>query len=352
MTGARLAALLLVVVALGALVFVLWPRADADVTLYCSVDQDHALAIVDLFQRRTGLKVRFQGDTEASKSVGVAQRLYHERDHAVADVFWANEPMHTVMLGQAGVLAPLPAGVAEEFPAEWRDPDGRYVAMAARVRVFLVNKDLLPDPSDWPRSVADVLDPRWGGERRGVALARPLTGTTLTHAAVLLSRDEAAGREFWTKVSEREGKGVRLVPGNGPAMRQAADARNGVAWALTDTDDARVAIAAGDPVADFPYPDQGEGQPGALVIPNTVAIVRGAPHPEAAERLLRFLASKEVERMLAHGPSAQIPLRPDVEAPPHVRRPGKDFRAMEVDWRKVGSEKDRWLSVLQPLFQK
>jgi iron(III) transport system substrate-binding protein len=100
------------------------------------------------------------------------------------------------------------------------------------------------------------------------------------------------------------------------------------------------------------YPDQGEGQPGTLVLPNTVALVTGAPHPEAAERLLRFLVSAEVERRLAAGPSAQIPLRQEVEAPAHVKRPGKDFRAMEADWRAVADRRDTWLDFLQGLFQR
>jgi iron(III) transport system substrate-binding protein len=351
MNRSRVLAVVLVLLALGVAAFVFWPRPDAGVVLYCSVDQDHARTIVDEFERRTGIEVRFQGDTEASKSVGVAQRLYQERTNPVADVLWANEPLNTVWLGQAGVLAPLPAGVADDFPAEWRDPDRRSVYFAARARVILVNRTLLPDETTWPRSVDDLVDPTWGGEKRGVALSRPLAGTMLTHAAWLLERDEAAGRSFFEKLAARQAAGVQLVPGNGPAMRKAADASNGVAWALTDTDDCRVAIEAGDPVS-VVYPDQDEGKPGTVVIPNTVSLVRGGKNPEAAEKLLRFLVSREVERMLAEGRSAQIPVRPDVPAPAHVKRPGKDFRAAPVDWRTAGASRDKWLSVLQNLFQK
>jgi iron(III) transport system substrate-binding protein len=324
----------------------------SEATLYCSVDQDQFQPIVEEIQKETGLRVTSLGETEASRSLGRAQALYMEREHPVADVFWGNEIMNTVVLRDAGVLAGLPKGVAEEFPPAWRDPKGTYVAFAARARVLLVNTKLLPMSKDRPTSVDDLLDPRFGGEGKRIAVAKPLTGTTFTHAVALLVRDEAKGRAFWQAVAARAAKGeIKAVPGNGAVMQLVKDEENGIAFGLTDTDDARVAVKEGAPV-EIVFPDQADGRAGTCVIPNTVAIVKGAPHPEAAERLLRRIVSKDVERRLAEGPSANMPVRDDVKAPADVKRPGVDFRAMEVDWGKVGAERDRWAAFLQPLFER
>jgi iron(III) transport system substrate-binding protein len=282
----------------------------------------------------------------------MTQRLSLEKDKPNADVFWGNEPMNTAYLADLGVFEPLPAGVDDGFPAERRDAKRRYVEFAGRVRILLVNTELLPDPATWPTSVSDLVDPKWGGEKRRAAVAKPLTGSTYTHAVTLLSRDEAAAKAFWQAVAERAKRGeVKTVPGNGAVMQQVADSKNGVAFGLTDTDDARVAIARGAPVA-VVYPDQGEGRPGALVFPNTLALVRKGSHPAGAARLLSWLASKDVERRLAESPIANVPVRDDVPAPSHVKRPGRDFRAMSVDWSAVGANRDRWLSFLQNLFEK
>jgi iron(III) transport system substrate-binding protein len=263
--------------------------------------------------------------------------------------------MTTIHLGQQGILDKLPAGVAEQFPEAWRDPEGRYVAFGARARILLVNTELLPDPADHPTSVEDLLHPRYREKGLLTCMARPETGTTFTHATALLTKDEASARAFLERVA-RAGTGpdatVRLVTGNGPAMRDASDAANRVAFSLTDTDDAYVAIRQGAPVR-VVYPDQGEGRPGTLVIPNTVALVSGRPHAgEVPAELLRWLVSPDTERRLAHGPSAQIPLRPGVEAPPHVKVPGRDFRAMDVDWQAVGTNRDRWRDWLQATFRR
>ncbi len=327
-------------------------KGSPSVVLYCSVDQDQSKPIQEDFEKQTGIRVVFQGETEASRSLGVTHRIAFEKEHPVADVLWANEIMNTVFLRDLGALAPLPAGVAEGFPAAWRDTKGRYVAFAARARILLVNTTLLPDPATWPSSIEDLVDPRWGGEGRRVAVAQPLVGTTFTHAVVLLTKDEEKAKAFYAKVADRSQRGeVKVVPGNGPVMNLVADAANGVAWGVTDTDDATAAIHRPAPVA-IVYPDQGEGKPGTLVIPNTVALVRGGPNPASAERLLTWLVAKDVEARLAASDVASIPLRDDVPAPATVKRPGKDFRAMEVDWDAVGANRERWGGFLRSLFAK
>ena len=65
-----------------------------------------------------------------------------------------------------------------------------------------------------------------------------------------------------------------------------------LAFGLTDTDDAIVEIERGMPVA-IVYPDQGDGESGSLLIPNTLAIIKGGPHPERARELLKYLLTAE-----------------------------------------------------------
>ena len=179
---------------------------------------------------------------------------------------------------------------------------------------------------------------------------------TLNHRniAAIYGLDEADGKRFLDAVAEAGADGrMKLVQSNGRSMNQARNKENKVAFALTDTDDAWVAIREGDPVVVI-YPDQGEGRPGAVLIPNTVALVKGRPHPGVGDDLLRWLVDQANEVRLANGPSAQIPLRADLagaDLPAHVKRPGKDFRAMVVDWQKVGENRDRWLDYLNERFR-
>jgi ABC-type Fe3+ transport system substrate-binding protein len=85
-------------------------------------------------------------------------------------------------------------------------------------------------------------------------------------------------------------------------------AQGQLAFGLTDTDDA---IVERDQAADVElvFPDQGEDGLGALFIPNTLALIQGAAHPEAARRLVDYLLGPAVETQLAQGASAQFPPR-------------------------------------------
>ena len=104
---------------------------------------------------------------------------------------------------------------------------------------------------------------------------------------------------------------MRLLPGgNAGVVRAVADGEADLG--LTDTDDVRAARAAGrDVVMAYPRHHR-DVRPGAgtLLIPNTVALVAGAPHPESAAILIDFLLSEPTERRLAESVSGNIPLRP------------------------------------------
>src|SRR5690606_4034405 len=103
-----------------------------------------------------------------------------------------------------------------------------------------------------------------------------------------------------------------------------------LAFALTDTDDAIIEIRAKRPVA-IVWPDGAPDAMGTPVLPNTLALVEGAPNPEAGVKLIDYLLSPEVETMLANGPSAQMPLHPETQATPAL--PDLEaLRPMDVDF--------------------
>jgi len=312
-----------------------------DLVVYVAHDQIHSEPLIRRFEAETGLRVRAEYDIEASKTVGLVNRIRQEKNRPRCDVFWNNEIAHTVALAEEGLLAAYDSPSAAEIPATFRDPERRWTGFGARARVFIVNTDLI-DPGE-VSSLDDLLDERWDGQ---AGLARPLTGTTLTHMAALF---DVWGEEktllFLNGIKERNAAGkLNLLSGNGHVMRMV---RDGVmAWGLTDTDDFNVARLEGKPVA-VVYPDQ-DGL-GTLLIPNTVCILAAAPHPDAARRFVDWLLSPEVEAELARSRAAQIPVRPSVPRPEHVVG-GETLKFMEVDFTEVGRNLVRRQELLKEMF--
>jgi iron(III) transport system substrate-binding protein len=279
-----------------------------DVVLYVSVDQEHSEELVHRFAAETGLAIRARYDTEASKTVGLVSALLEERERPRCDVFWNNELAQTVRLQQQGMLVPYASPSGATIPSQWKDAHGNWYAFGARARIILVNTQLLPDRAQWPRRTFDLVDPKWQGR---CGIARPLSGTTLTHFAAL--RIVLGKQRFEQLLDGIFANKVELLQGNSAAMKGVAEGR--LAWAFADTDDANVALRKGQPVA-IVFPDQEAGGIGAMLIPNTVAIIAGCPHPAAARRLVDWLLAERVEGFLAAGPSAQIPLRAGIPGPP------------------------------------
>jgi iron(III) transport system substrate-binding protein len=85
------------------------------------------------------------------------------------------------------------------------------------------------------------------------------------------------------------------------------------------------------------YPDQGERGLGTLFIPNTLAIIRGCPHEADAQRMADYLLSPAVEKKLAEGPSAQIPLGADVKSNVRIETP-RTIKAMPVDFAAAAEQ--------------
>ncbi len=298
-----------------------------EVVAYAALDQEFSAPVFAQFTRATGIRVRAKFDTESTKTVGLTAALQAERQRPRCDLFWNNEVLNTLRLKQQGLLASYTSPAAATFPDQFRDPQGTWTGLAARARVLLVNTDLVPE-AERPDSILDLLDPRWKGR---VAIAKPLFGTTATHAACLFAYwgDAKAERFFESLIGN-----ARILAGNKQVALSVASGR--IAFGLTDTDDAMIEIDKGLPVT-IVYPDQGSGGVGTLFIPNTVAIIKGAPHPEAARQLVDYLLSPAVETQLAKGRSAQIPLNRQVTARARVETPST-VRAMQVDFEAAAKK--------------
>jgi len=88
---------------------------------------------------------------------------------------------------------------------------------------------------------------------------------------------------------------------------------------------------------------------GTLFIPNSLGIVKGCPHPEAARKLIDHLLSDEVEARLAEGESAQIPLGSRVATKVRVETPAT-VKAMPVDFAAAAKKWDEAHSFLRETF--
>lgn len=271
-----------------------------EVVVYAALDREFSEPILDDFEMQTGIRVRKKFDTESTKTVGLTSQLIAEsRGRTRCDVFWNNEILNTLRLDELDLLKPTQPKNLERFPEAYRSTENRWFGFAARARVLIVNSDLVAD-AEMPDSIYSLLDPKWKGR---IGMAKPLFGTTATHAVCLFTAlGDAKAKMFFDALLENQ---VQIVSGNKQVAEDVAAGR--LAFGLTDTDDAIIELESGFPVS-IVYPDSQPHQMGTLFIPNTICILRDSPNAKAAKQLVDYLLCSEVEWRLAEGKSAQIPL--------------------------------------------
>ncbi|HZO85350.1 MAG TPA: extracellular solute-binding protein [Verrucomicrobiae bacterium] len=233
------------------------------VTVYASQDQVYAEPILRQFEQETGIRVRAIYDSEAVKTVGLVNRLIAEKANPQCDVFWNNEELRTRQLESRGVVE-------------------RWAAVGFRSRGMIVNTNLLSSP---PKSLVDLTNAVW---KRKAALAYPLFGTTATHFLALRQQWGAETWEHWCRALKANEP--FLVDGNSVVVQLVG--RGEAVIGLTDSDDIAAGQKQGLPIRAVPLAES------TLLIPNTVAIIRGAPNPTEAQRLYEHLQSESVRKAL------------------------------------------------------
>ena len=301
------------------------------VVVYVSVDDVLARELLAACTSATGVEVLPVFDTEATKTTGLENRIRSEANRPRADIFWSSEAFATVRLASDGFLQPLPQGLVDRWPLTHRDPQGRWIAFAARARVVAYRSDRAGANADTanalaqiPQTWAALADPALRStDFAGIAIADPRFGTTRGHMAALddawnaarLRDGDAAARTIPTLESWINGlrsNGVKVLSGGNAATVDAV-ASGEVTFGCTDTDDVFAAQARGLPIS-FVVPrtlEKGVPGGGTMLVPNTVGLVAGRPKRPEVEAVLQWIASAECERLICSSPSRNLPIGPE-----------------------------------------
>ena len=273
-------------------------RAAEELVVYSGRKEVAVKPIVEAFQKKTGIPVKFKTGT----TTGLAHALIQEKARPRADVFIATEVGVMEILAKNGVLDKYVSPEAKGLEPGTSDRKGLWTGISSRARVLLYNKNLVAE-KDVPRSVFPLTDAKWKGK---IAIAGTRERTTLSWVSSLMV---AKGAEFTKQyLKQLYANGLKILPDNADVWQGVG--RGEFAIGLTNSPNYFLARKAGYPVG-VVYPDQKDGEVGTLLNLNAIALVKGAQHLGAAKRFIDFVLSAAGQRILIDG-AYEIPLRPDI----------------------------------------
>ena len=317
-----LLALLLVAVSAAAqpafkpdLVDVAAAKKEGAVTWYTSTPVATAQKIATMFQHETGIRV----ELFRSGGSAVLRRFLQEMDakRVVADVLTISDPAAAGAMIKRDLFVPFRPRNFDKVRDEVKDPKGLHVAQRLNIAAIVARSDKnVPLPKNW----TDLTDPRYKG-----MLVMPDPSYTAIQLMVVGTLSKKYGWGFYQKlrandvmivqghqqVSETLTRGERLV---------AAEGADQYAW---------IDRKAGHKIETV-FPTDG-----AFAISAPTAIIKGAPHPNAAKALAEFMISDAVQKLF---PTEGIyAARSDVEPPPG-NPPLAKIKLIPVDYEQI--EKD------------
>jgi len=268
----------------------------------------------------------------------VFDRIRSEKANPQADVWFGGPDTIFGRGAEQGLLQPYRPKWADAVPETSRAPGDLYFGAYRSMPVLVYNTDKVA-AEDAPRDWDDLLDPRWKGE---ILIRDPLaSGTMRTMFGMFLARSvdetgsDAQGFDWLRRLDAQTKEYVlnpalmieKLVRGEGLVT----------VWDLTDI---LLQKERGKPL-DFHFPTSG-----TPVIDDSIGLVAGAAHPEAAKAFIDWVGSPEAQRLAAEK-VYRVPARTDLsrdQLPPWAQDVLDRLVPAKVDWQMIEERGPDWMA--------
>ena len=258
--------------------------AEGSVVLYYSHATDWTDPLLREFQEETGIKVEAVGLGTGE----LISRIIAESANPQADILWGGVAESYVPIAE--YLASYKSTEIDSlYPGSYDAENYIWTAFDIEPMVMIYNTEMIPK-DEAPTSWADLLNEKWKGK---IASADPLKSSSAF--AVIMGivgaygQEDGGGFEFLEKfVPQLDGK----ILSSSSGTYKGVDAQE-YAIGLTYEEAALRYIAAGSKMG-IVYPSEGTN-----INYSPVAIVKGAPNLENAQKFVDFVLSKKTQDKLA-----------------------------------------------------
>jgi iron(III) transport system substrate-binding protein len=274
------------------------------ITLYNGQHEQTTDALVSAFEKVTGVHVRVRSDDEDV----LTQQIEQEGSKSPADVFFTENTPPLVALDEMGLLSAVDGSALAAVSSQYRASDHDWVGVSARVSVLVYNtRDL--SPSQLPKSVLDLADPRWKGK---LDIAPSETDFQPIVTSVAADIGDAATVKWLEALKANAGS--HQDPDNETLVANVnkGDTQLGVInhyyWYRLRDELGQSGMHSA--LAYFaPHDD------GYLLDVSGAAVLKSSRHQRAAQALVDFLVSKQGEQALASSDSWEYPIGSQVINP-------------------------------------
>jgi iron(III) transport system substrate-binding protein len=275
------------------------------ITVYCGQHPGTIDALVKGFEQRTGIDVHVHLALDAT----LATQLVVEGSHSPADVFVAENSPALEDLQEHGLLAKVARATLARTPKADESPQGEWLGIAAHASLLVYNTEAV-QPSELPKSILGLADPRWQGK-------------------LALAPSETDFQPIVVAVAAKLGKAKALQWLNGLKANAIGHVYSNNTAIVSQVNQGQGDIAVIDPYYWYELRDQfgadathsavqlfQPGDPGYMVDVSGAGILRSSKHQGEAQQFLAYMVSHAGQEALARGGTYEYPLVAGVKSDP------------------------------------
>jgi ABC-type Fe3+ transport system substrate-binding protein len=291
--------------------------------------------LVEAFEAKyPGIKVQYSrasGNDNALKIINEARARRPQAD--IVDGTSALSP-----LIDAGLIAVFRPAESERYADNQKDPNGLWTCPNVYYYTAAYNTNLVP-AAEAPQSYDDLLDPKWKGK---MAWTYDLTAggpPGFVHNILTIKGQEQG--MAWLKAFAAQQPAV--IPGAQRVVLDKAISGEYPIALMTLSYHSTISAAQGAPVQWLKMPPMVE-------TPNTVSVLKTAPHPNAGRLLIEFLLSRQGQEIMAA--NDYMPADPTVPIKDPTLQPEHGHFAVTI----ISPEESRaglaqWTAIYNELFR-
>jgi iron(III) transport system substrate-binding protein len=307
-------------------------KPEDTVAVYSAADADMVNAMVAAFQQKNpAVKV----STVVAGTGELMKRVEAEKARPLGDVVWSVGP--EALAAQKALFEPYRSREAAAFAPGQAPADNAWTPFTTMPYVIMYNKKLVPD-AEAPKTWKDVLAPRWKGKVAYADATKSGSSYTLLVTWLTLYGKNDAGWKFVEDLLRQ----TKVLPKSSMTYQMVANGEFPVG--LTFEQGAFDFLRSGAPVG-IVYPSEG-----TAVIPDGSALIKNAPHPNAAKLFLDFTVSREGQELIV-GKFGRRSVRKDVASPPGLPALG-EIKAIDYDLAYAADQRAALLKRFQDTLVK
>jgi iron(III) transport system substrate-binding protein len=305
-------------------------KAEGNLTVYCSVQEEWCQLMVNEFQKATGITVAM---TRKSSGETFAQ-VKAEAANPKGDIWWGGTGDPHLQAAEEDLTvayeSPKLAELNDWAVAQHKTAGGKSVGIYMGALGFGYSADVLKEKGvEGPKCWADLTKPEYKGD---VQVANPnSSGTAYTFLATLV---QILGEEEAFAYLKKLNDNITQYTKSGAAPSQAASRGETLIGITVQHDLVTPAVTSGVPMV-VVSPCEGTGfEVGSM------SIIKGAPNLDNAKKWYDWALTPEAQALGAQANSFQIPSNkasPIPDAAPKLA----EIKLINYDFAKYGSSEER-----------